>query len=457
MANVIVQLRERLRQRRPFRIDRTAKDVAYPSQVAQSLAELPADSAQQLVQLVKELPSHPCDQEAILQSLRPAIARWKDSPNATNNSLTVLSSPVSAVARILAESLEDWSTQNALVMELLDWTSRPTNPEQIQQKMRTALKRNGEETDCQQVVVIPNLNWCFLRSAEGLDGIDYLRDNLLSDFSRFWIVGSGQIAWQYLDSVLKLQAHCGEVIKLPQLSGEQLQDWLMPVIERLDIQLDEAPIQERLQELGEESSQSFLEVLKVLFEETRDSLKSLFRVVREDALASDSGAIGKDMSELEAHWEDYFERLSDLSDGVGNIALQLFVKSIYYEEAKAPPKATPPEAEQTGQKWAQDSSCDLSSRAGRLIAKMPKLPSLPKLAQSDLYILFSLLVHGDATLTALAESLGEERQLINDSLQVFRKIGLVEQQDRIFWVNPIHYPRLKRHLTSNNFIVQVSE
>ncbi|MGF1523257.1 MAG: hypothetical protein ACFBSF_13155 [Leptolyngbyaceae cyanobacterium] len=454
MANVVTQLRDRLLQKRPFRMDRMEKDAAYPSEVEESLAELPADIAQQLIQLVRDLPSHPCDQSAILEALHPEIARWQENPNVANNSLTILSSPVAAVARVLAESLEDWATQNALTITLLGWTERPMDPDRIQEKMRAVLEPSDSEGDCRRVVIIPNLNWCFLRSAEGLDGIDYLRDELLSDCNRFWIIGGGQVSWQYLNSILKLQAHCGEVVELPELSGKQLQNWLMPVIEHLNIQLDKSSIQKRLQELSEENSQSFFERLTAQFEEVKNSLKSLFRDVKEEALSLSSTATD---SNSKSQWENYFERLSDLSDGVSNVALQLFIKSISYKTTQTPSETKQAATGQDIQKSVEDCTGPKSSSKGHLVAKTPQLPTLPELAQSDLYILFSLLVHGDVTLTALADSLGEERQVINDSIQVLRTMSLVEQQGYIFKINPIHYPRLKRHLASNNFIVDVTE
>ncbi|MGF1512080.1 MAG: hypothetical protein ACFB5Z_00050 [Elainellaceae cyanobacterium] len=449
MANVVAQLRDWLLEKRPFRTERLEKDAAYSSEVEDTLKALPTDIAQQLATLVNDLPSHPDDKAAICEALSEALSQWEENHSAANNSLTIIGSPVSAVARILTEGLADWLAEREISPVLLDWVERPIEPQDIRSKMGEIFEQGGPESE-PKVAIIPNLSWCFLRTAEGLDGIDYLRDSLLSDRNQFWVLGSGQVGFQYLNCVLKLQAHCGKVVSLPDLSGKQLRDWLMPIIEKLNIRLDEDPIQERLQNLGEEhlESSSF-STLAALLEEIRTSLKSLFRDVKEDALLSSK----EDNGDIGFEWQDYFERLADLSDGVSTVALQLFVKSIYYEEVKGEVKEKLIDTVEASDETIED-YVDLEPEPmHRIIAKLPKLPSLPKLEQSDLYILYSLLVHGDLTLEALAKSLGEERQLVNDSVQIMRGKGIVEQRKDTIKVNPMHYPRLKRRLASNNFII----
>ena len=109
MKPTIAQLRDWLLERRPFRMARLEKDEAYPSQIGEALAELPTEIAEQLTQLAKELPSHPCDLQIIQEAVANAIAQWQENPSSKSNSLIILSSPVAAVARILTDSLADWT------------------------------------------------------------------------------------------------------------------------------------------------------------------------------------------------------------------------------------------------------------------------------------------------------------------------------------------------------------
>ncbi len=431
---------------------RFEKDEAYSSQIGEALVNLPIDIAEQLTQLTKELPSHPFNQQRIQEAVTTAVEQWQESPDSVSNSLIILSSPVTAVARILTDSLADWTEQQSLAIHFLDWVERPPAAEKIQLKMSETLGKDGPECKEKNIAVIPNLSWCFLRSSEGLDGIDYLRDHLLSDHTQFWIIGSGQVSWQYLNSVLKLQAYGSEVIKLPTLSGEQLQDWLMQIVDQLDIQFDDVSIQERLQEVGTESSRSLFKTLTALFEELNTSAKSLFRGVKKEILTSEPNRITDDTDEnLKA---SYFERLSDLSEGVSTTALQLFIKSIHIE--KLSKEAIEDINKDTG-KIEDLLDPDETPPKHRLVARTPRLPNLPELEQNDLYILYSLLMHGDLTLDALSESVGEEQPIINNYIQVLRRAGLIEQQGEVLQVNPIHYPRLKKQLTGENFIVRKTD
>ncbi|MEO0408743.1 MAG: helix-turn-helix domain-containing protein [Cyanobacteria bacterium P01_A01_bin.135] len=447
MANVVRQLRDWLLEKRPFRIKRMGKDADYSSEVGDVLESLPADLAEQLTTLVDELPSHPGDKAAVKEALSEAIARWQENPSGTNNSLVVIGSPVAAVARILTESLSPWVEDHDLPLQLLDWVNRPLDTQKIQSRLQDDLA--PEEDNGTSIAIIPDLSWCFLRTAEGLDGIDYLRDGLLSNPYQFWVIGSGQVGFRYLNCVLKLEAHCSQLLLLPRLSGEQLKDWLTPIIEALDVRLDEDSIQERLQTLGEEQLEaSSLSTVSVLVEELWASIKSVFRGVKDDALKP----LRPDASPG-VEWKDYFERLADLSDGVSTVALQLFVKSIYYEEIDSELQRELLDAVESTEDSVEDYIDFEPPPPHRIIAKLPKLPRLPQLEQTDLYVLYSLLVHGSLTLTALAETLGEERQLVNDAVQIMRGKGIIEQQQNTVKVNPAHYPRLKRKLASNNFII----
>ena len=322
--------------------------------------------------------------------------------------------------------------------------------------MSETLKPTESEQREKSIAVIPNLSWCFLRSAEGLDGIDYLRDSLLSDRTQFWVIGSGQVAWQYLNSILKLQAYGGDVVELSHLSGEQLQDWLTPIIDQLNLQFDNLSIQKRLQTAGEENSQSSFEALTAVFAEAGASLKSLLRGVLKGRFAPRAKAATD--SNHQNLQEEYFERLSDLSEGVSTTALQLFIKSIHHEEVSAEEFADEDQDDEDQDIETIGTILDAKPPSvHHLVARLPRLPNLPELEQNDLYITYSLLIHGDLTLSALAESLGEDQQTINNSVQLLRKAGLLEKQGEVIKVNPLHYPRLKKQLASENFIVKVAD
>ena len=127
-----------------------------------------------------------------------------------------------------------------------------------------------------------------------------------------------------------------------------------------------------------------------------------------------------------------------MSEGVNTIAVQIFLRSICYE-----PKETENE--------------ENDGELGSLVAENPELPNLPRLNADEHYILYSLLLHGDLTLPALSESLGDEKSFVKGKIQMLRRAGIVEQNNGILTINPIHYPRLKNELSNNNFIIYESD
>ncbi|MEO0770097.1 MAG: ArsR family transcriptional regulator, partial [Cyanobacteria bacterium J06649_4] len=62
----------------------------------------------------------------------------------------------------------------------------------------------------------------------------------------------------------------------------------------------------------------------------------------------------------------------------------------------------------------------------------------------------------DLTIRALAESLGDAPQVVNNQVQVLRNANVIEQKDGVVKTNPVHYPKLRRELAKNNFIIEVS-
>ena len=386
MANSVERFRNWLADRRNFLFSRYTKDKKETQEPERSLIQLPSDLRKKLVEAVESLPSNPADKEAIASALDEAYELWREDPNNADNSIVILSSPVASVSRILSETIEEWTKQKHTSFKLLPLEARPYSIEVITSKLKHELEPKEEDEDKTEIVVIPNLSWCFLRSLEGLAGIEYLQSLLCNgSVNRFWIIGGGEVGWQYLSSVCAIEAYCGEIFMLPAIAAERLQSWLEPIVDELNIIFDKPRIKKQILD-GDKDNKT-----------------------------------------------NYFERLADISDGVATVAIQAFLQSIYYEEAE--------EANQTEPK--QDN----------LVAQTPKLPSLPELKSADQYLLYSLLLHGDLTIAALAESLGDLESEVQGRVQLLRRKGIIEQRDKILKINPIYYPRIKQRLAANNFII----
>ena len=391
MANKVSKFREWISQQRNFIFARYTKDAKETQEPERSLIALPTPIRKKLVGLVEEIPSNPADKEAIAAVIEESYTIWREDPNNADNSVVILSSPVTAVSRILSETLEEWTAQKQLPLKLLSLTARPYAVETIKSKLEHELKSKVSDDGDEplEVVLIPNLSWCFLRSLDGLDGIEYLQSLLCNGSkNRFWIIGAGQVGWEYLHSVCAIEAYCGKVFVLPPIEPEKMQSWFDPIVDELGITFDEPRID------------------KQIFEGATDNK------------------------------EGYFKHLADISKGVGTVAVQVFLKSICYEEAE----------EIEGIKIEHED-------AKQIVAQTPRLPELPEFESADQYLLYSLLMHGDLTVSALSESLGDMESEVQAQVQILRKEGIIEQKGQVLKINPIHYPKVRRELAANNFII----
>lgn len=376
-------------------LSRFSTDEQETQEPEKSLTELPPSLSSKLIAAVDNLPTDNPDLEAIQSTLDKAFEKWRNNPEVADNSLVILSSPVTTVSRILTESLQDWASEQQINMRLLQWIGRPQEVENIAIRLRQQLGRGTltANTKEPEIVVIPNLSWCFLRSVDGLEGIDYLQDVLLQDNSRFWIIGAGEVGWEYLNHVSSFKAYCGESLELPKLTGEQLNAWFEPIVSKFNITFAKPNIEFTNSE------------------------------------------------EEESYQNRYFNRLASVSEGVNTVAAQVFLRSMQYEFKDDDDKEN-----QNNQE-----------NQGILEAQNPELPNLQRLNADEHYILYSVLLHGDLTLSALSESLGDEKYFVKGRVQMLRRKGLIEQKNGIITINAIYYPRIKNELSNNNFIIYESE
>ena len=478
MSDKIQEFRKWLLRQRYFRVAWFAKDSQIKPEPEEALANLPREIADDIVAETDKLLVPKPYAEAIATRLSDMMNSWQGGPTMVPNSLVVLGHPISSISRVLIGGIEAYSqtTDQQLPVNLLDWIERPPKSKdiatQIEQKLGKpehtkdddAYKDGGgvreEEMTELNLAVIPNLSWCFLRSVEGLEGIDYLQDTLLRDRSQFWIIGSGQVAWDYLNSTLKLNAYCGSVMDLPTLSGEQIRDWLTPIIKRFDITFASAAIHKRInqpKDLISEAKASIkhpTQAVSNISQEVSATVQSSLHAIKDEVLSDEP-----DDEETNAI-QDYFERLASISDGVAIVALQIFIKSLRYKIVESEEDGEPSEfgdiPPRLNEQGEEDHTLRPEVKSDRtLMAVTPKLPTLPDLSQSDMYLLYSLMLHGDLTVLAVAESLGDAPQVVNNQVQFLRKAGIIEQQGEIIKANPIHYPKLRRELSRNNFIINV--
>jgi hypothetical protein len=212
--------------------------------VPDDFATIPAGVLHNLSDKLGKLPTPDPYQSEIQTAFSQALQAWQANPETASNSLVVLSRPVEAITPILKASLQS-PTANYDVRFFLSSYHRPIDPLNIPGHLQRELapeKATSNETPSAPVtetdmaatrptvMVIPSLEQCFLRCIQGWEGIEYFQSLSTQDTSRFWVFGCNHWAWAFLDKVSQVGAYLEQVVSLPELSGDDLETWLQPLL-----------------------------------------------------------------------------------------------------------------------------------------------------------------------------------------------------------------------------------
>jgi hypothetical protein len=126
------------------------KDRKEKQEPERSLVELPRSLRKKLVNAVENLPSNPEDIDAIASTLDDVFDLWRKEPDHADNSVVILSSLVTAVSRILSETLQGWAQQKQVKIKLLPLTARPQKIAAIKPKLEQYLEPEGTNQDYAQ-------------------------------------------------------------------------------------------------------------------------------------------------------------------------------------------------------------------------------------------------------------------------------------------------------------------
>jgi hypothetical protein len=295
------------------------------------------------------------------------------------------------------------------------------------------------------VVLVPLLDWCFLRCVDGFDGIEQLQNKILGDRTRFWILGCNTWAWQYLDQVCQVSAYLQQKFVLPPLSSHAIKEWLAPVMDRVH--------------------------LEIVSEESNGGKQLQLQLEGPDT----------DSDNWFSSQEQYcFERLASRSRGLSSVAADLWLRSLSVmpeDESSSEPSgdkksnsagknadsrefqssSAPPQSPQLrGDRDHADDHHEKSrhpSEQPRLMQDSPSLPTLPSLTTGDRYILYSILLHGHISIPHLSLSLGDERSRIQAQVQALLRAGIINRHEDLVRVDPSYYLSIRADLERNNFLI----
>ncbi|MFE4107229.1 hypothetical protein [Almyronema epifaneia] len=360
-----------------------------------SPGSLPTAIATKFALAIADLPLPQPHQEQLRSQLETALQKWRSDPQ-NHNHLVILADPTEPL-----EKYQRWVLDQAAwspVALFADWNQRPSTYTDIADKLAQAIETISADEGQPQVVVMPSLDQCFLRCADGLAAIDYLREAIAGDRRHFWVLSCNQWAWQYLDSVCHIRAYFQQTFTLPMMDGLAVKQWLSP--------------------------------LEATVEHT-------FATVEQTQTASKAAPTSSEQPQLWASEteEQYFAALATAAGGISQVAAALWLRSLCYQEASATLDGSPQEDEAS------------------VILKKLAFTELPTLTADDRYLLFSLTLHRSMSLAHLARTLGDRIGKVTNQTLPLRRQDLIAIAGSNYQLNPAYYLPLRADLRRNNFIV----
>lgn len=385
-----------------------AQAADLEAQVKQKkLNPLPNSQIIALSKKINNLSTPFCYLNTIKSKLSEAIASWQEEENAPN-SLVVLGSPIESFTQIFNEALKDWAQKDLLDIESLSLSNRPpkhsTIKSQLIQEIEFLQEKNPDNAP-QVIIIIPDLTCCFLRCIDGLDTIEYIQELLFQNRSQFWLIGCNTWAWEYLDIVTSFSHYFPQTFCLPELKDIDLKEWLNPVRQSIEFDFN----------YNQSQPNDDLE----LDEEKKDNWESPVQ-------------------------KDYFKHLAKISMGLSHVASSLWLLSLGMEKEEDKSKD---EDNHDGEDQEEETS-------DNIVLQKIALPDLPSLTKDDRYLLFSLCLHGQMTLSELAISLAEEQIKVQNQVQTLCNSGVIKHNNNLLKINPAYYMQIKRDLTGNNFLIK---
>ncbi|TAN97866.1 MAG: MarR family transcriptional regulator [Phormidium sp. SL48-SHIP] len=379
------------------------------SESEDELIELPARLKDELLKRIDESAPPPIYKTTILEAIAPAVESWRHRIDAPNH-LVILASAAESIPKIINDSFEDWEDWSIEVISPLNTLKRPYNPRLIEKRISKLLEpylqvkiTNFEAADDdteipldqrrKTLVLVPQLEQCFLRSIGGWSSVDYLREIIFKNPNCFWVIGSSHPAWNFLDFVCQISAYFDQIQLLPELDDEMLADWLTPIAEKL-VTLD-----------------------------------------KPDRSSNDP---------RQAYWE----LIASQSSGIARVAQYLWLESLQIHGDRMQDES----GESLDLKKLLRVEADAKQKL-LLHPVKPSLPSLPSLTNLDRYLLHATLIHTTITRSHLAQTLGEAESQIQARVQWLSRQGILESRDGGLRIHPLYYDKLRVDLSHNNFFV----
>ncbi len=365
------------------------------------LADVPPGILNCLSTAANQLPTPQPYKAAIGQALNQALQEWQANPDIENNNLVVLGRPVDDMVPILKASLEEGFPDSDVRFCMAGY-QRPADPLETTQHLKRELEPKVD--DAQEAIATPV-------TQTDLDQQDLTIMVVPSLEQCFLRCIQGWEGIEYLQTMTTRDKSRFWVFGCNH--------WAWAFLERVC------------------QVSAYFEQTVSLPDLSGEALQTWLAPMCTEAIATPLDGPTIQVESVDAsHWGS----LASAANGIASVAARLWLNALRIPALELTEDGTIPD---------DVVAIDLLLIQPRPPARPPKLVALEVM---DRYLLHSLLIHREMTLSHLALSLGEVERKIRSRLQVLRRGGIILQRGRRFSINPAHYPKIYSELSNNNFL-----
>ncbi len=351
------------------------------------------DDLQTLSGTILDQIASPPDWCVATSALTAALETWLNSNQANHQPVVIVGAPHTNNAEILSLWAQE---QKWRVIE------SPTAEDILAQNENWLDQLAGDDTPW----VLPSLERCYLRHAQGLALIRRLFDQLCSDRASQGVIGCDSWAWAYLRHIWSGQLPL--VFMAQAFTHQSLEAWFQSLAAGSDL----APFLFRQQDNG-----------KYVLEPPPESAEEIDQA---------------------PEISNFLERLASHSRGIPGVAWALWRQSLQ-GEGDFSEALSEEERRQVHQ-----------NRASKIWVtpwEQLKQPSFPAdFSQAQAFILHTLLLHNGLPANLLAQLLSLSATEVFQHLYSLQAAGLVESGAEVWRVSPLGYPVTRQFLQDEGYL-----
>lgn len=343
----------------------------------------------------------PPDWEDESKALHDAVIPWINAENQEYVAQVIIGAPGSGLRQTLEKlSLShDW-----------DFIDPPTSAE-ILNGGNDWLARIKDRQN--PVLVLPELERCYLRHAAGLTLIRNFMDFIWEKRHRY-VIGCNSWAWAYLNKALMIDSQFENPLVLKAFDGLRLEHWFRSIAQ--------------------------LTCKHIVVFRQSDNGKAILTARQADEHKTTDIEPTRDRDS-----SDFLKIIAARSHGIPLVAWAIWRNCLQISEEE--------NIEDEAQKAAErDKGLTIWVRPW----SQTELPAIPyDISQTDVFLLHAALLHGGITEELISLLLSIEHATTIKSIQRLLKAGLIKEESGLWRVTLSGYPAVRNYLAAEDYLVDI--